>query len=53
MSTPANTDFRVFDMEVIEGLVHPDSIEVAVHDPSPHVPRLHTPDLNEGTGRFG
>jgi anti-sigma regulatory factor (Ser/Thr protein kinase) len=32
---------------------HPDSIEVAVHDPSPQVPRLRTPDLNGGTGGFG
>ncbi|MGA5198720.1 ATP-binding protein [Streptomyces exfoliatus] len=32
---------------------HPDGIEVAVHDPSPHVPRMRTPDLNGGTGGFG
>ncbi|WP_030557095.1 ATP-binding protein [Streptomyces exfoliatus] len=32
---------------------HPDSIEVAVHDPSPQVPRMRTPDLNDGTGGFG
>ncbi|MEV5599811.1 ATP-binding protein [Streptomyces sp. NPDC052496] len=32
---------------------HPDSIEVAVHDPSPQPPRLRTPDLNGGTGGFG
>ncbi|MGA5069144.1 ATP-binding protein [Streptomyces exfoliatus] len=32
---------------------HPDSIEVAVHDPSPQVPRMRTPDLNGGTGGFG
>ena len=32
---------------------HPDSIEVAVHDPSPQAPRLRTPDLNGGTGGFG
>ncbi|GAA2516129.1 ATP-binding protein [Streptomyces gobitricini] len=32
---------------------HPDSIEVAVRDPSPQVPRMHTPDLNGGTGGFG
>jgi hypothetical protein len=24
---------------------HPDSIEVAVHEPSPQVPRMRTPDL--------
>jgi anti-sigma regulatory factor (Ser/Thr protein kinase) len=32
---------------------HPDSIEVAVHDPSPQLPRMRTPDLNGGTGGFG
>ncbi|WP_405784222.1 ATP-binding protein [Streptomyces sp. NBC_01378] len=32
---------------------HPDTIEVAVHDPSRHVPRMRTPDLNDGTGGFG
>ncbi|WP_392871739.1 ATP-binding protein [Streptomyces sp. LN499] len=32
---------------------HPDSIEVAVHDRSPQVPRMRTPDLNGGTGGFG
>ncbi|MGP3631822.1 ATP-binding protein [Streptomyces sp. 24-1644] len=32
---------------------HPDSIEVAVHDPSPQTPRTRTPDLNGGTGGFG
>ncbi|MFD3875884.1 ATP-binding protein [Streptomyces sp. NPDC058623] len=32
---------------------HPDSIEVAVHDRSPHAPRMRTPDLNDGTGGFG
>jgi anti-sigma regulatory factor (Ser/Thr protein kinase) len=32
---------------------HPDSIEVAVHDPSPQAPRMRTPDLNGGTGGFG
>ncbi|WP_189602428.1 ATP-binding protein [Streptomyces lateritius] len=32
---------------------HQDSIEVAVHDPSPQVPRMRTPDLNGGTGGFG
>ncbi|GHJ97758.1 ATP-binding protein [Streptomyces sp. NE5-10] len=32
---------------------HHDSIEVAVHDPSPQAPRMRTPDLNGGTGGFG
>ncbi|WP_329025919.1 ATP-binding protein [Streptomyces sp. NBC_00690] len=32
---------------------YPDSIEVAVHDPSPQLPRMRTPDLNGGTGGFG
>ncbi|MER5312264.1 ATP-binding protein [Streptomyces sp. NPDC002773] len=32
---------------------HQDSIEVAVHDPSPQAPRMRTPDLNGGTGGFG
>ncbi|MGA5192627.1 ATP-binding protein [Streptomyces exfoliatus] len=32
---------------------HPDSIEVAVRDPSPHLPRERTPGLNGGTGGFG
>ncbi|MEV7529505.1 ATP-binding protein [Streptomyces hydrogenans] len=31
----------------------PDSIEVAVHDPSLHAPRMRTPDLDGGTGGFG
>lgn len=31
----------------------PDSIEVAVHDPSHHAPRMRTPDLDGGTGGFG
>ncbi|MEU7005664.1 ATP-binding protein [Streptomyces sp. NPDC046332] len=31
----------------------PDGIEVAVHDPSPHAPRMRTPDLEVGTGGFG
>ncbi|MFJ6426122.1 ATP-binding protein [Streptomyces hydrogenans] len=31
----------------------PDGIEVAVHDPSPHTPRMRTPDLDGGTGGFG
>ncbi|WP_329448343.1 ATP-binding protein (plasmid) [Streptomyces sp. NBC_01426] len=33
--------------------VHPDGIEVAVHDDSPRAPRTRTPDLNGGTGGFG
>ncbi|MEU3063347.1 ATP-binding protein [Streptomyces subrutilus] len=32
---------------------HPDTIEVAVHDRSPHEPRTRTPDLHGGTGGFG
>ncbi|WP_326674884.1 ATP-binding protein [Streptomyces sp. NBC_01237] len=32
---------------------HPDSIEVAVHDPSPHTPCMRTPDLTGSTGGFG
>ncbi|HEY5833927.1 ATP-binding protein [Streptomyces sp.] len=32
---------------------HPDTIEVAVDDPSPQAPRLRTPDLNGGTRGFG
>ncbi|MFD5629954.1 MULTISPECIES: ATP-binding protein [unclassified Streptomyces] len=32
---------------------HPDSVEVAVHDPSPRAPRTRTPDLDDGTGGFG
>lgn len=32
---------------------HPDGIEVAVHDRSPQLPRMRTPDLNGGTGGFG
>ncbi|WP_369263697.1 ATP-binding protein [Streptomyces sp. R35] len=32
---------------------HPDSIEVAVHDHSPELPRMRTLDLNDGTGGFG
>ncbi|WP_392895583.1 ATP-binding protein [Streptomyces sp. LN699] len=31
---------------------HPDTIEVAVDDSSPRVPRLRTPDLVHGTGGF-
>jgi hypothetical protein len=34
----------------LELTAHPDTIEVAVHDPSRHVPRVRTPDLNGGTG---
>ncbi|MFD9053648.1 ATP-binding protein [Streptomyces zaomyceticus] len=30
---------------------HPNSIEVAVHDPSPRAPRMRTPDV--GAGGFG
>ncbi|MEU9313797.1 ATP-binding protein [Streptomyces sp. NPDC048256] len=37
----------------LELTAHPDTIEVAVHDPSRHVPRMRTPDLNGGTGGFG
>jgi anti-sigma regulatory factor (Ser/Thr protein kinase) len=29
---------------------HPGTIEVAVHDPSRHTPRIRTPDLNGGAG---
>lgn len=29
----------------LELTAHPDTIEVAVHDPSRHVPRMRTPDL--------
>ncbi|MCY0929043.1 ATP-binding protein [Streptomyces sp. H27-H1] len=32
---------------------HPDSIEIAVHDPSPQAPHMRTPDLAGGTGGFG
>ncbi|KAK1179733.1 ATP-binding protein [Streptomyces sp. NBS 14/10] len=32
---------------------HPDTIEVAVDDPSSQAPRMRTPDLNGGTGGFG
>ncbi|MCX5401577.1 ATP-binding protein [Streptomyces sp. NBC_00102] len=32
---------------------HPDGIEVAVHDHSPLLPRMRTPDLHGGTGGFG
>ncbi|MFE9885548.1 ATP-binding protein [Streptomyces scopuliridis] len=37
----------------LELTAHPDSIEVAVRDPSPQAPRMRTPDLNDGTGGFG
>ncbi|MFS0698215.1 ATP-binding protein [Streptomyces nitrosporeus] len=37
----------------LELAAHPDTIEVAVHDGSPQVPRMRTPDLNGGTGGFG
>jgi hypothetical protein len=37
----------------LEPTAHPDTIQVAVHDPSRHVPRMRTPDLNGGTGGFG
>ncbi|MGY5036797.1 ATP-binding protein [Streptomyces sp. 900116325] len=37
----------------LELTAHPDTIEVAVHDPSRHAPRMRTPDLNGGTGGFG
>ncbi len=32
---------------------HPDTIEVAVHDDNPQLPRMRTPDLNGKTGGFG
>ncbi|WP_327407113.1 ATP-binding protein [Streptomyces sp. NBC_01288] len=32
---------------------YPDGVEVAVHDRSPQMPRMRTPDLNGGTGGFG
>ncbi|MFJ4771257.1 ATP-binding protein [Streptomyces uncialis] len=32
---------------------YPDAIEVAVHDPSPRMPGMRTPDLTGGTGGFG
>lgn len=37
----------------LELTAHPDTIEVVVHDPSRHAPRMRTPDLNGGTGGFG
>ncbi|MFJ3334361.1 hypothetical protein [Streptomyces sp. NPDC086766] len=37
----------------MELTAHPDTIKAAVHDPSWHVPRTRTPDLNGGTGGFG
>ncbi|MFK0179832.1 ATP-binding protein [Streptomyces xanthochromogenes] len=33
--------------------VHPDSIEVAVHDRSTRAPQMRTPDLHGDTGGFG
>ncbi|WP_063802739.1 ATP-binding protein [Streptomyces sp. NRRL S-1521] len=38
---------------ILDLTAHTDSIEVAVHDPSPQAPRMRTPDLNGGTGDFG
>ncbi|MFG2716312.1 ATP-binding protein [Streptomyces goshikiensis] len=32
---------------------HPGTIEVAVEDSSPRMPRMRTPDLVDGTGGFG
>lgn len=32
---------------------HPGTIEVAVEDASPRMPRIRTPDLVDGTGGFG
>lgn len=32
---------------------YPDSVEVAVHDPSPQAPRWRAPDLDGGAGGFG
>ncbi|WP_369187980.1 ATP-binding protein [Streptomyces sp. R08] len=37
----------------LELTAHQDSIEVTVHDDSPKVPLMRTPDLNGGTGGFG
>ncbi|PWK72032.1 histidine kinase-like protein [Streptomyces sp. CG 926] len=37
----------------LELTAHAESIEVAVHDSSPHAPRMRTPDLYGGTGGFG
>ncbi|MGW3355370.1 hypothetical protein ACWDFL_08115 [Streptomyces bungoensis] len=37
----------------LELTAHPDTVKVAVHDPSRHVPRVRTPDLNGGTGGLG
>ncbi|MEU3961154.1 ATP-binding protein [Streptomyces buecherae] len=37
----------------LELTARPDSIKVAVRDPSPRAPRIRTPDLNGGTGGFG
>ncbi|MFF3089941.1 ATP-binding protein [Streptomyces nojiriensis] len=33
--------------------VRPGTIEVAVEDPSPRMPRMRAPDLVDGTGGFG
>ncbi|MGW4233594.1 ATP-binding protein [Streptomyces sp. NPDC004980] len=38
---------------ILDLTANPESIEVAVHDSSPQVPRMRTPDLNDGTGGFG
>ncbi|MEX0169808.1 ATP-binding protein [Streptomyces sp. LMG1-1-1.1] len=38
---------------VLDLAARPDGIEVAVHDPGPHAPRMRTPDLDGGTGGFG
>ncbi|GAA1913306.1 hypothetical protein GCM10009837_42510 [Streptomyces durmitorensis] len=32
---------------------HPDTVEMAVRDRSPHAPRPRTPDLDGDTGGFG
>ncbi|MFI6002248.1 ATP-binding protein [Streptomyces sp. NPDC051366] len=37
----------------LELTAHAEGIEVAVHDPSPHAPRMCTPDMDGGTGGFG
>ncbi|MFB0631290.1 ATP-binding protein [Streptomyces sp. AB3(2024)] len=37
----------------LELTAHEESVEVAVHDSSPHAPRMRTPDLHGGTGGFG
>ncbi|MFJ3505429.1 ATP-binding protein [Streptomyces sp. NPDC090135] len=38
---------------VLDLSADPNSVEVAVHDQSPHAPRMRTRDLNGGTGGFG